>query len=67
MMPRKKRDGGEAGSYRRPCFVRESVHFSDTAYPLCPRCRRPMEREYQQYCDRCGQALNWDLFQDTAV
>ena len=23
-----------------------------------------MEREHQHFCDRCGQLLNWDRFDD---
>ena len=29
------------------------------AFPICPRCETPLEREYQAFCDRCGQALLW--------
>jgi predicted amidophosphoribosyltransferase len=28
-------------------------------YPICPRCGLTMEREYQRFCDHCGQALDW--------
>ena len=38
-----------------------------STYPLCPRCNLPMEREYQRYCDHCGQALSWKGFSHTAV
>ena len=30
-----------------------------TGFPVCPQCGRTMEREYQPYCDRCGQCLDW--------
>lgn len=30
-----------------------------TEYPVCPRCSTTLEREYQRYCDRCGQRLDW--------
>lgn len=26
-----------------------------TTYPICPRCRRTVERENQSFCDRCGR------------
>ncbi len=26
-----------------------------------------MEREYQLFCDRCGQRLNWSRFDDVEV
>ena len=52
-------------SYRRPMPVREytlyqSTFNSDSIYYLCPRCDITMEREYQAYCDRCGQCLGWN-------
>lgn len=30
-----------------------------TTHPICPRCGISLEREYQFYCDRCGQLLSW--------
>ena len=35
------------------------VYRSRDAFPLCPRCGSAMEREYQGFCDRCGQKLSW--------
>ncbi len=35
-------------------------------YPVCPGCQITLEREYQNYCDRCGQRLDWSGF-DTAI
>ena len=54
----------EASSYRRPMTVREYIlyqgtFFRESAYFICPRCDVTMEREYQTYCDRCGQCLGW--------
>lgn len=31
-----------------------------TSYPVCPRYKICMEREYMAFCDRCGQKLAWD-------
>lgn len=36
-------------------------------YPLCPRCEKPMEREYQAFCNNCGQALCWKGFSKAVV
>ena len=36
-------------------------------YPVCPRCGITLEREYQAYCDRCGQCLNWKEFSKAVV
>ena len=50
--------------YRRRMEVKH-VYFSTSmhsCYPICPACDVPMEREYQNYCDRCGQCLGWRDF-----
>ena len=51
-------------AYRRPMPVREYILYPSlfgtrSEYFLCPRCDITMEREYQSYCDRCGQRLGW--------
>ncbi len=38
-----------------------------TGYPVCPRCGITMEREYQTYCDRCGQCLDWKGFPKATI
>lgn len=49
--------------YRLPMLVTELMVFSSafgqTSYYVCPRCDITMEREFQSYCDRCGQKLDW--------
>jgi predicted amidophosphoribosyltransferase len=53
----------EAMSYRLPLNVTEVfVLHNKYIYPVCPRCRTSFEREYQAYCDRCGQKLGWSEF-----
>ena len=37
------------------------------AFVICPRCQLTIEREYQSFCDRCGQALNWSGFSRALV
>lgn len=50
----------DALRFRRPMQVRELAQYhSGGTFPLCPRCGSAMEREYQNYCDRCGQRLGW--------
>ncbi|MBE7031100.1 MAG: hypothetical protein E7409_06700 [Ruminococcaceae bacterium] len=51
-------------SYRIMMEVEEIVVYTmqDAAFPVCPRCGCSFEREYQAYCDRCGQALGWENF-----
>ena len=53
-------DPEEAVSYRTPLAVTEYIILGrDGAYPVCPRCDVSLEREYVNYCDRCGQRLSW--------
>lgn len=53
-------------SYRRPMNVTEVSLFRDslgeTGYPVCPRCRITLEREFVAFCDRCGQHLGWQSY-----
>lgn len=52
--------------YRFPMKVTEAhvfrSAFSETSYPVCPRCGRTMEREYMFFCSRCGQQLDWENY-----
>lgn len=61
-----------AKSYRRPMSVTEVFYYVDslmgpTTYPICPRCGITMEREFQSFCDRCGQALDWDGLEQAVI
>ena len=50
-------------SYRLSMAVKEIfISGEGYEYPVCPRCRITLEREYQAYCDRCGQALDWKKY-----
>ena len=53
-------------SFRRPLKVLQVRCFPQqgwtAVYPVCPRCGVTMEREYQHFCDRCGQQLDWSAF-----
>lgn len=54
--------------FRRPMAVRKVLVFqSGAAYPVCPRCERTLEREYQSFCDRCGQQLDWRDFDSALI
>jgi len=58
----------EAVSYRKPLAVTEILLLlNGDAFPVCPRCRITLEREYQRFCDRCGQHLDWDNFDDAEI
>ena len=46
--------------YREPMQVTKKVEYGNGyVYPVCPRCQCAFNREYQAYCDRCGQCLKW--------
>ncbi len=48
--------------YRIPRRVTAIRKISQYYAPVCPKCNCTMAREYQSYCDRCGQALRWRGF-----
>ncbi len=52
-----------------PLEVREVQIFSPSkwSYPVCPNCGITMEREYQHFCDRCGQKLAWNDFANNHI
>ena len=58
-------------SYRTPMSISELMEFpygwSTTTYFICPRCGVTLEREYQSFCDRCGQHLDWRSCQDAKI
>ena len=57
-----------AESFRLPMVVNEiHLHRNNMAFPVCPRCRITLDRDYQAFCDRCGQALDWKQFKHALV
>ena len=49
--------------YRIPMQVTKVMVLTyGGSYPICPRCNCSMDREYMNFCDRCGQHLGWELF-----
>lgn len=57
----------DAESYRTPMLVCEMVVHQEYSFAICPRCKVSLEREYQYYCDRCGQALKWSKYRYAKV
>lgn len=52
-------------SYRHPMKVAEVRIYRDgNMYPLCPRCKGVIEREYQSFCGICGQRIDWSGLDD---
>lgn len=59
-------------SFRIPMPVTQIQYYYSgfkgfTTYPICPKCGITLEREYQSYCDRCGQALGWKSFSEATI
>ena len=58
-------------SFREPMPVTQLRYFrctcGSTAFPVCPQCGMTMEREFQAFCDRCGQQLDWKDFSKAVV
>lgn len=49
-----------AQSYRTPMKVTEVLLLENgDAFSICPRCSITLDRDFQRYCDRCGQHLDW--------
>lgn len=62
---------GEKLSYPVAMLVihyREAPLFQGghTTFPVCPRCQNSIEREYQAFCEHCGQKLGWEFFRHAA-
>lgn len=58
----------EALAFREPMTVTHILLLErDGAYPVCPQCGVSLEREYQHFCDRCGQRLSWKGYKRAQV
>lgn len=58
----------DSDSYRIPLSVSEVLVFPNKdSFPICPKCHITLEREYQSYCDRCGQCLDWNAFAQAEI
>ena len=54
--------------YRKAMTVKEIIVYENNdAFPLCPRCGTSLSREFQMFCDRCGQKLSWKDFMKAKI
>ena len=64
-------DSEQAMAYRSPMEVSDAnsfrSSFSFSVFPICPRCTNTLSREYQLFCDRCGQHLSWNIYENRAL
>lgn len=57
-----------AWAFRKPMAVTQLRWFrTDWTYPVCPQCSISLEREYQRFCDRCGQRLGWKDYEHARI
>ncbi len=57
--------------YRQSMQIKEvrcykSMH-GNTYFSVCPRCNSTIEREHQNYCDECGQKLEWKNLNNASI
>lgn len=51
-----------AEEFRKSMLIKTFRHYRDgSEYPNCPRCGTAIERDYQKFCDNCGQRLKWNF------
>lgn len=47
--------------------VQEVMQLHDGEYFICPGCGITLDRDFQNYCDRCGQHLDWSGYRNVKV
>lgn len=58
----------DASHYRAPMEVTRILKLKNgNFYPVCPRCKITVDREYMKFCDRCGQRLGWTKIRDAII
>lgn len=57
-----------APSYRIPKKVKKIRVYPDNCFfGVCPRCNNSIDREYQDFCNCCGQRLDWSKLDEAEV
>ena len=52
---------------REEKIVTEKRLLYNSMFCICPNCNTSIEREYQSYCDRCGQKLKWGSLKKISI
>lgn len=61
--PHRLTDAQSPASYRTIRLVTNiMVYGHGDIYPVCPRCRNALDREYMRFCSNCGQRLGWSIY-----
>lgn len=45
---------------RAPKMINTAIELPCGLYYICPKCHTTIDRDYQLYCNNCGQKLSWD-------
>ena len=49
--------------FNLPAYVTECrKYYSGDVYAVCPACKMALDRDFQNFCDRCGQCLDWSKY-----
>lgn len=55
----------------KPLLVSQAMAFTSpaglTTFPVCPACMATLEREGQNFCDHCGQRLDWRWYKHAQI
>lgn len=58
----------EVATYRRSMEVLQiRVYRKNDAYAIFPRCHSCIDREYINYCNKCGQKMSWNSYYENVV
>ena len=62
----------ELASLQIPMKISEKVVLQTynsqySSFYICPRCKISLERDFQSYCDRCGQRLDWKDYKKAQI
>lgn len=67
----KVKNNDEELLYREYLVVTTAIDYEfskgHSVYAVCPRCEITIEREYQSFCDRCGQRLDWNSYGNAKI
>lgn len=52
---------------REPKVIHAAIEIPSGLYYVCPQCQITLEREYQAFCENCGQKLDWSHLHEVTV
>lgn len=67
LLDKKSRDANKLIAMQITHIKHTKQSNSEEYFPMCPACRTTLERDYQAYCDRCGQKLSWKNYSKAKI